>query len=180
MLLRGCAVHETDSLTAPFDALRLACAHHGLVISRPSMRQASGDEILLLGWLSKLQRRYSILPDSVPDALLPALNACAAQLRNADIRLPQRGLGHANLPSTSDRAAEPLPDWKASRPRPHLSAARTRAWGLIRDREVISASDFVASGISRQCISNWCREGHLERISSGWYRARPSLAAAHS
>ncbi|TZG27141.1 type IV toxin-antitoxin system AbiEi family antitoxin domain-containing protein [Sphingomonas montanisoli] len=180
VLLRGGAVGEAEALIVAFQSLRRACADHDVVVSHPGMRQASSDEVALLGWLSKLQRKYSILPGTVPDTLVTYLGECAARLRDSDIRLPQRGLGSGHAPASARGAAESLPVWTITRSRPSPSDARTRARSVIGDRDVVSASDFVASGISRQCLSNWCRDGLLERVSTGWYRARPALAAALS
>ena len=176
MLLRGSTIGESNEGVALFDALQLESRRHGLIISQPGMRQASGDEVLLLGWLSVLQRWHSVMPAGLSVPLGAALMRCAAWLRDAAIKLPQRAIGRVDLIEVPASLIEAMPTRPA--PRPRHSSARVRARALIAGRDVVSASDFAASGISRQCLSNWCRDGLLERVSTGWYRPRPSLMAA--
>jgi hypothetical protein len=52
-------------------------------------------------------------------------------------------------------------------------AVRARALSLARTREVASTEEFAAIGVSRQYVSRLCKDGYLQRVRYGWYRAAP-------
>ncbi|WP_416464882.1 type IV toxin-antitoxin system AbiEi family antitoxin domain-containing protein [Sphingomonas sp. VDB2] len=53
--------------------------------------------------------------------------------------------------------------------------ARNRALSLVRAREIASTHDFAEAGVSRQSVSRFCKDGLIQRVRHGWYRAAPLL-----
>lgn len=126
----------------------------------------SDGEVELLALLGSAQRHALVgIRDDRKDAPERLLR-CGLLLRDAGIWLPvaQAGTGKASS--------------ALSMPRPEQAGlARARALSLARSRQVASTGDFIGIGISRQYVSRLCKEGHLQRVRHGWYRAAPIVAA---
>lgn len=122
----------------------------------------SDGEVELLALLGRAQRR--VLADTRGNAgdLPGKLLGCALLLRDAGLWLPIAQVG-------TDKAPRVLSATRIEQG----GLARARALSLVRSGQVASTGDFVGIGISRQYISFLCKEGHLQRIRHGWYRAVP-------
>ncbi|MGE6694263.1 type IV toxin-antitoxin system AbiEi family antitoxin domain-containing protein [Sphingobium limneticum] len=55
---------------------------------------------------------------------------------------------------------------------------RARALSLVRARNVASTDDFAKVGVSRQSVSRLCKDGLIQRVRHGWYRAAHHAADA--
>lgn len=124
----------------------------------------SDGEIQLIGRLAAAQRQEVRLGqnDVADDRLL----RCALLLREAGLWLP---LAQASVGA----------DATAHAPRNVYAGdgglMRARAISLARSRQVASTSDFIGIGVSRQYVSRLCKDGLLERVRHGWYRAAPAV-----
>jgi hypothetical protein len=119
----------------------------------------SDGEIALLTQIATAQRQEGSrrLRDDAPMAI--AIMRCCAVLHDAGI-----WLSHNILAAVEDDSAYILP----------RETPRTRALSLAQSCGTTSTEQFLAAGISRQYVSRLCRDGYLQRIRHGWYRAAPA------
>jgi hypothetical protein len=161
-----------------FATLRTSLSAHPIELRQPGTRWVGEEEVLVLSWLAMAQRSRGGLPTGLSTALVEALHRCAAVLADAKIALPfrtvARGAGRAGPATDTLESNEPQAAivWPTDRP----AAMRARARTVLQQRGIASTSDFVASGVSRQCVSNLCKAGYIERVHVGWYRARTTPA----
>lgn len=151
---------------ADFLGLAGKAVHQGLLCFAPQSPFVSDGEIALLDLLGNAQRQYPhqpglALPDD-PDLLL----RCALLLRDVGLWLPQVQPAASRNPAAGRRPAGGHAG--------QGGLARARALSLARSRQVASTGDFINIGISRQYVSRMCKEGHLQRVRHGWYRATPA------
>lgn len=128
----------------------------------------SEGEISLLTCLATAQRSDVRFVAEIDATEIEALLNCALLLRECGIWLP------LSRPTNSGRCAGHN-EQSAERPAesPELGMVRARALSLARARHVASTREFAAAGVSRQYVSRLCKDGFLQRVRYGWYRAAP-------
>lgn len=151
-----------DAMFDAFAALRHVATGEGLHIWLAASGWVSPDEVTLIGKIAAAQRQ----PGDRADALASAIMRCATCLTEAGVLLPHRAVARAMT-----HAMIQAQDMRRQAPR-RLTPLRARAHLVLQRRGFASTSEFVSSGISRQSVSNMCRDGFLERVNPGWYRAR--------
>lgn len=129
----------------------------------------SEGEILLLTQIATTQRLHGRALIQADTSLCNALFRCAVALKDAGIWLPRATL--AEVASVSSSNPENLPMQFGRH-----GMARARALSLVRSREAASTEEFLSIGISRQYVSRLCKDGYLQRVRHGWYRAAPSAS----
>lgn len=162
----GCAYELRDIPDAKgaFSNLADIARRRGAVIFARESPFVGDTEIEILTRIAAAQRQMGrVLPrtDSIEfDALL----RCATVLREASIWLPL---------ATSAGNARQQAGCKQFAPQRFAKgeAVRARALSLARSRELASTEEFAAIGVSRQYVSQLCKNGYLERVRYGWYRA---------
>ncbi|MFD1103833.1 type IV toxin-antitoxin system AbiEi family antitoxin domain-containing protein [Sphingobium olei] len=153
-----------------FASLVTLARHRGVTIFPPDARFISDGEIELLANLAAAQRQACRTFATIDVNEFNALLQCAMVLRDAGIWLPMAGLhGMAAVrPAHAERTERPEGRFVTG-------IARARALSLVRSREVASTDEFVQIGVSRQYVSQLCKDGYIQRVRHGWYRAAPSL-----
>lgn len=149
-----------------FDALAELAQRRQWHLFAPRSPFVSDGEIQLIGRLAAAQRQeVRLSQNDVADDRYRLLR-CALLLREAGLWLP--------LAQTSVGT-----DATARAPRNAYAGVgglmRARAISLARSRQVASTSDFIGIGVSRQYVSRLCKDGLLERVRHGWYRAAPPV-----
>jgi len=164
--------HSNANSPDGFDRLVAMACRRGLVIFPPGTRFVSDGEIELLANLAAAQRQAGRAFINVDSQEFAALLHCATLLRDAGNKLPMAvlqsvafRLQHAHtLPSVKNRAAD--------------GVVRARALSLVRARNVARSNDFAKFGVSRQSVSRLCKDGLIQRVRHGWYRAAHHAADA--
>jgi hypothetical protein len=151
-----------------FSRLANIARQHDIVIFASPSPFISDGEIVLLTRLATAQRSNVRISARIDATEFEALLNCALLLRDRGIwlplHLPMNGGRHAYQDERSaDRVIE----------LPELGAVRARALSLARSRHVASTGEFAAAGVSRQYVSRLCKDGFLQRVRYGWYRAVP-------
>ncbi|NWK99031.1 hypothetical protein DM806_25915 [Sphingobium lactosutens] len=168
--LRGSGAFELRNVTdgrQAFASLIAFARNRGVAIFPPGARFISDGEVELLANLAAAQRQAGRAFVDVDEQEFEALLRCATVLLEAGIRLPMAGLQCVALG---------LPESEKmlfTRDRPATGIARARALSLVRSREVASTNEFFRIGVSRQYVSRLCKDGLIQRIRHGWYRAMP-------
>lgn len=159
--------HHSGYSPDGLDRLVAMARRRGLVIFPPGTRFVSDGEIELLANLAAAQRQAGRAFINVDSQEFAALLHCATLLRDAGTKLPMAvlqsvafRLPHVHtLQSVKGRAAD--------------GVVRARALSLVHARNVASTDDFAKVGVSRQSVSRFCKNGLIQRVRHGWYRAAP-------
>ncbi|BBF68614.1 type IV toxin-antitoxin system AbiEi family antitoxin domain-containing protein [Sphingomonas bisphenolicum] len=159
--------HVADDRQA-FARLSALARGRGLTIFPPGARFISDGEVALLADLAAAQRLAGRAYVGGDEQDRAALLQCAAILREAGICLPMAVLQSA----APGRARGKI---QTAKDRPMTGMARNRALSLVRAREIASTHDFAEAGVSRQSVSRFCKDGLIQRVRHGWYRAAPLL-----
>lgn len=168
-LLRGgtCALRHRPDVSKAFDRLASMARLCGLTIFPPDSRFVSDGEVELLSNLAAAQRLTGRPSITMDDRGLATLLPCSALLCEMGIRLPVAALQTAASPPIGRQLALSARDHAAN------GMVRARALSFVRTCAVASTDDFARIGVSRQSVSRLCRDGLIQRIRHGWYRAAP-------
>jgi len=167
--LRGnCAFELRDIPDAKdaFSNLADIARQRGAVIFASESPFVGDAEIEILTHIAAAQRQEGRALARVDSMEFDALLRCATVLREAGIWLPLA----ASAGSSRQRIGGGT---FASHRFAKDEAVRARALSLARSREVASTEEFAAIGVSRQYVSRLCKDGYLQRVRYGWYRAAP-------
>lgn len=157
-----------------------------LSLFAPGSSFLGDDELAILGGLALLQRPAKSAPWRLTNAFQLALKRCADQLAREDRRLPLR---QAFTPAQIDHDCFQLEKFAQAcahrtakerqsavnlqwdgRTEPTPGTRKAQAIALVRAREVVPVTEFLAAGISRQYLSLLCKWGYLEKAGHGRYR----------
>lgn len=167
--LRGGLTFELRDIPDAKDAfsnLADMAQRRGAVIFARESPFVGDAEIEILTRIAAAQRLGRRAPSHGGGMECDALLRCAMVLREAGIWLPLAA-------SAGGSRRQPERGALARHRFAKGEAVRARALSLARSRQVASTEEFAAVGVSRQYVSQLCKNGYLERVRYGWYRAAP-------
>ncbi len=160
----------TTDAGAALSRLAELARQRDVVLFAPGSPFVSDGEVGLISRLATAQRSDIPMAAGIDTREYDSLLHCALLLRDAGLWLPLHGPGRGlrQRPSGAAAALERALEPQAP------SDVRARALSLARSRYVASTSEFAAAGVSRQYVSLLCKDGFLQRVRYGWYRAVPA------
>jgi hypothetical protein len=175
-----------DGLRGALAGLAYEAQAAHLSLFAPGSSFLGDDELAILGGLALLQRPTKSAPWRLTNAFQLALKLCADQLVREDRRLPLR---QAFTPAQIDHDCFQLEKFAQAcahrtakerqsavnlqwdgRTEPTPGTRKALAVALVRTREAVRVTEFLAIGISRQYLSLLCKWGYLEKAGHGLYR----------
>jgi hypothetical protein len=135
-----------------------------IVVYTPASPFVSDGEIWLLTRLATAQRVDGRMAGDINETEYQSLLFCAVLLRDAGLWLP------LHVPARDARSTQPGSLYGDR----ESGIVKARALSLARSRQVASTGEFAAIGVSRQYVSLLCKDGFLQRVRYGWYRAVPA------